>query len=46
MPITLPYSYTEKGQEGNLSNRPVITLNSNTLINNGNGTVEDPYIVK
>ena len=29
-----------------LSNRPVITLKSETLISNGIGTIADPYIVK
>lgn len=32
--------------EETLSNRPVITLNANTLVASGTGTMEDPYIVK
>ena len=32
--------------EDTLPNRPVITLNSNTLIDSGTGTIEDPYVIK
>ena len=32
--------------DGNLQNRPVISLNAKTLISSGNGTQNNPYIIK